>query len=173
MQAMAQRGMAPRFLAYVDSKGRPLYCIIIQLAFGLLAFIGESGKSGDVFGWLLALTGLAYLLVWGTVCLAHIRMRAAFKVQGISTELIPFKSPYGVIGSYIGIFLSVIALMATFYNALYVSYSPDLLNQQKHIANRCFIAYSWSHPQRPGFLPGLPGCSRHPRLVRGLEGRHP
>ncbi|CAH0056207.1 unnamed protein product [Clonostachys solani] len=119
MQAMAQRGMAPRFLAYVDSKGRPLWCILIQLAFGLLAFIGESGKSGDVFGWLLALTGLAYLLVWGTVCLAHIRMRAAFKVQGISTELIPFKSPYGVIGSYIGIFLSLIALLATFYNALY------------------------------------------------------
>jgi amino acid transporter len=173
MQAMAQRGMAPRFLAYVDSKGRPLWCILIQLAFGLLAFIGESGKSGDVFGWLLALTGLAYLLVWGTVCLAHIRMRAAFKVQGISTELIPFKSPYGVIGSYIGIFLSLIALMATFYNALYVSHSPDLLNQQKGKANRCFIAYSWSHPQRPGFLPGLPSRARHPRPVPGLEVRYP
>jgi amino acid transporter len=118
MQAMAERGMAPRALSYIDSKGRPLWCIVIQLAFGLLAFIGESGKSGEVFGWLLALTGLAFLLVWGSICLTHIRMRAGWKAQGFSLGLIPYKTPFGIWGSYLGLGLNILCLIATFYNAL-------------------------------------------------------
>lgn len=121
MQAMAERGMAPKSLSYVDKKGRPLWCVAIQLAFGLLAYIGESGKSGEVFGWLLALTGLAFLLVWGSICLTHIRMRAGFKAQGISLGLVPYKTPYGVAGSYVGLGLNAVCLIATFYNALYPS----------------------------------------------------
>ncbi|CAM1502997.1 Fc.00g077730.m01.CDS01 [Cosmosporella sp. VM-42] len=118
MQAMAERSMAPKALSYVDSKGRPLWCIAIQLAFGLLAFVGESGKSGDVFGWLLALSGLAFLFVWGSICLTHIRYRAGWKAQGYSLGLVPYKTPFGVWGSYLGLGLNIICLIATLYNAL-------------------------------------------------------
>ncbi len=38
MQALAERGMALSFLSYVDKAGRPLWCVVIQIAFGLLAF---------------------------------------------------------------------------------------------------------------------------------------
>ena len=121
MQAMAERGHAPRFLSYIDSKGRPLPCVIIQLAFGLLAYIGESEKGSVIFDWLLALTGLAFVFIWGTICLAHARMRSGFSAQGINLNLVPYKSPLGVWGSWLGVFLNVIALIATFYSALYVS----------------------------------------------------
>ncbi|KAL0930801.1 amino acid permease [Colletotrichum truncatum] len=121
MQAMAERGMAPRFLAYVDKKGRPLWCIAVQIAFGLLAFIGESADSSTVFGWLLALTGLAYLFVWGSICMAHIRMRMAWKLQGYTLDQIPYKVPLGIWGSVIGLALNLLCLAATFYNALYPS----------------------------------------------------
>jgi amino acid transporter len=122
MQAMATRGHAPKFLNYIDSKGRPLWCVIIQLAFGLLAYVGESPKGGQIFDWLLALSGLAFLFVWGSICLAHARMRAGFKAQGINLGLVPYKSPFGVVGSYIGLGLNVLALIATFYSALF---APD------------------------------------------------
>ncbi|KAF4945982.1 hypothetical protein FSARC_14302 [Fusarium sarcochroum] len=122
MQAMALRGHAPKFLNYIDSKGRPIYCVIIQLAFGLLAYIGESPKGGTIFDWLLALSGLAFLFVWGTICLAHARMRSGFRAQGIDLNLVPYKTPFGVWGSYLGVFLNVIALVATFYSALF---APD------------------------------------------------
>lgn len=121
MQAMAERGMGPKFLAYVDKQGRPLWCIIIQMAFGLLAFIGEAEEASTVFTWLLALSGLSYFFVWGSICLAHIRFRYAWKAQGYTLDQIPYKPPLGVYGSYIGLGLNIVCLIATFYNALYVN----------------------------------------------------
>jgi len=121
MQALAERGMGPKFLAYVDKAGRPLWCVLIQIAFGFLAFIGEAGAQDQVFAWLLALSGLSYFFVWGSICLAHIRFRAGWKAQGYTLDQIPYKPSLGVIGSYIGLVLNALCLMATFYSALYVS----------------------------------------------------
>ncbi|KAI1815989.1 amino-acid permease inda1 [Poronia punctata] len=119
MQALAERGMAPAFLSYVDKKGRPLWCIIVQLVFGLLGFVADAPKGGDAFGWLLALSGLANFFVWGSCCLAHIRFRMAWKVQGRDMREIPYRAPLGIWGSAIGFFLVCVCLIATFYNALY------------------------------------------------------
>ncbi|EPE04887.1 amino-acid permease inda1 [Ophiostoma piceae UAMH 11346] len=121
MQALAERGMAPKILAYVDKAGRPIWCIAVQLAFGLLAFIGESGQSGTIFNWLLALSGLSYFFVWGSICLTHIRFRYVWNAKGRSLDEIPYKPNLGVYGSYVGLFLNIICLIATFYSALYPS----------------------------------------------------
>ena len=124
MQAMGASGMGPHFLAYVDKQGRPLWCVVIQLAFGLLAFISEASAGSTVFTWLLALSGLSYLFVWGSICLAHIRFRQGWKVQGRSLDEIPYKSPFGIIGSWIGFGLSSLAIIATFYSGLFPIGSP-------------------------------------------------
>lgn len=121
MQALAERGMGPKFLAYVDKSGRPIWACVIQILFGLLAFIGEAENQGTVFTWLLSLSGLSYFFVWGSICLSHIRFRAAWKAQGHTLDQIPYKPTLGVAGSYVGFILCIICLMATFYNALYVS----------------------------------------------------
>ena len=121
IQALSERGMGPKLLAYVDKAGRPLPCIILQILFGFLAFIGLSGKSGEVFTWLLALSGLSYFFIWGSICVAHIRFRSGWKAQGYTLDQIPYKPALGVYGSYIGAILNFLALLATFYSALYVS----------------------------------------------------
>ncbi|KAI1450695.1 amino acid permease/ SLC12A domain-containing protein [Annulohypoxylon stygium] len=123
MQAMAERGMAPKILAYVDKAGRPIWCVIVQLAFGLLGYIGVAANGLDVFTWLLSLSGLSYFFVWGSCCLAHIRFRMAWKAQGRDLKEIPYRTPLGIWGSAIGLFLNALCLIATFYNALYPS--PD------------------------------------------------
>ncbi|KAI1268310.1 amino-acid permease inda1 [Xylariaceae sp. FL1019] len=123
MQALAERGMAPKFLAYVDKHGRPIWAVVIQLAFGLLGYVVDAPKGGEAFDWLLALSGLSYFFVYGSVCLAHIRFRHAWKLQGRDLREIPYKAPLGVWGSWLGFFLVWICLLATFYNALYPS--PD------------------------------------------------
>lgn len=126
MQAMAASGMAPKFLSKIDNKGRPIWCVCIQLAFGLLAYISIAGKetAEKVFSWLLALSGLSYFFIWGSICLAHIRFRKAWVAQGYSLEQIPYRPKLGIYGSYMGFTLNVLCLLATFYSALWVSTWP-------------------------------------------------
>jgi amino acid transporter len=71
-------GMAPKILAYIDKKGRPVSVIILQLLFGCLAFINLAPSGGEIFGWLLSLSGLSILFIYSGVAVAHIRFRAAW-----------------------------------------------------------------------------------------------
>ena len=120
MQALASRGMGPSFLCYIDSKGRPIWCVAIQLIFGLLAFVNEATTGSTFFNWLLSLSGLSYFFVWGSICLSHIRFRHGWKAQGHTLDELPYQAQFGVIGSWIGLFLNCICLVATFYISLFV-----------------------------------------------------
>ena len=123
LQALGMQGMAPKFLSYVDKKGRPIPTVILQLLFGLLAFIGEANDEGTVFDWLLALSGLANFFVWGSICFAHIRFRRAWAYNGHGTDELGFRALFGVWGSWIGLGLNIMCICAQFYVALFVSVS--------------------------------------------------
>ncbi|KAK8041884.1 putative GAP1-General amino acid permease [Apiospora rasikravindrae] len=102
IQAMATRKMAPSFFSYVDKAGRPLYCVALQLCFGFLAYIGLAAEGMTIFNWLLSLT-------------------ARVAVPRLQPEADPLPTPFGIWGSYIGLGLNILCLLATFYNALYPS----------------------------------------------------
>jgi amino acid transporter len=70
--------MMPKAAAYVDKKGRPVTVIILQLLLGLLAYVQLAPNGGTIFDWLLALSGITVLFVFGSIALAHIRFRAAW-----------------------------------------------------------------------------------------------
>jgi amino acid transporter len=70
--------MAPQALAKIDPKGRPIPVIIIQLLFGCLAFINLADNGGIIFNWLLSLSSLSALFVYGSIGVAHIRFRMAW-----------------------------------------------------------------------------------------------
>jgi len=112
LTALAEQGYAPSIFAYVDRAGRPLVSTIVIIAFGLLAYVNLSASGVDVFDWLLALSGLAALFTWGSICLAHIRFRAAWKYHGHTIDEIPFKAAFGVWGSWVGLGLVILVLIA-------------------------------------------------------------
>jgi yeast amino acid transporter len=70
--------MFPKFMASIDKKGRPIPVVILQLLFGLLAFINLAENGGTIFDWLLALSGLTILFVYAGIAVAHIRFRKAW-----------------------------------------------------------------------------------------------
>jgi amino acid transporter len=127
MQALAMSGNAPRFMAYVDKQGRPLFPVILQMLFGFIAYIQLASSGLTVFNWLLSIGSLSATLMYFSINLAHIRFRQAFKFQGRSTDEIPWRSPLGTAGSITGASLAFICLAAVFYSSLYVS--PPCLNQ--------------------------------------------
>lgn len=112
LTALAEQGYAPQIFGYVDRAGRPLVSTIFILAFGPLAYITLASSGVTVFDWLLALSGLAALFTWGSICLAHIRFRAAWKHHGHTLDELPFRALFSVWGSWIGLILVILVLIA-------------------------------------------------------------
>jgi amino acid transporter len=110
--ALAEQGYAPSFFSYVDRAGRPLWATIFVLAWSPLAFMTLDTGGSIAFDWLQSLSGLAALFTWGSICFAHIRFRNAWKYHGHTLDEIPFRAIFGVTGSWIGLALVVIVLIA-------------------------------------------------------------
>ncbi|KAL8781350.1 MAG: hypothetical protein Q9194_000441 [Teloschistes cf. exilis] len=113
--ALAEQGQAPQFLAYIDRRGRPLKAIGVASVIGLLAFLAASERETDVFIWLQALSGLSSIFTWGSICLAHIRFRRAWHLQGRNLNELAYRSQAGVVGSWIGFLFNVLVLIAQFW----------------------------------------------------------
>ena len=112
LTALADQGYAPKLFTYVDRAGRPLWSVAFILMWGPLAYMNLASTGEVIFNWFVSLSGLAALFTWGSICLAHIRFRKAWAYHGHTLDEIPFKAAGGVIGSWIGIFIIVIVLMA-------------------------------------------------------------
>ena len=106
ISCLAEAGHGPKFLAYVDQKGRPIYSIIIALAFGLIGFVGSSSSQAVVFNWLLALSGLSCIFIWFSISLAQIRVNYACSAR-YRFQNVPFKAIGGDYGAYFSMLINV------------------------------------------------------------------
>jgi amino acid transporter len=129
LTALAEQGYAPKLFAYVDRAGRPLPSTILIIACGILGYVSLASSGALVFDWLLALSGLAALFTWGSICLAHIRFRQAWKLQGHTLEEIPFQAVFGVTGSWIGLILIVLVLIAQVSSSGVADFFNNLTNK--------------------------------------------
>ncbi|TVY81031.1 putative amino-acid permease P7G5.06 [Lachnellula suecica] len=119
LQALCAQGMGPAWGMKIDKHGRPYWLILVALLFGCLAYVNEASAGGDIFNWLLALSGLSNFFTWGSICFAHIQFRRVWKMNGRTTDDLPFAAIFGVTGSWIGLGLNIMCLLAQFYIALF------------------------------------------------------
>ena len=139
LTALANQGYAPRCFTYIDRAGRPLYSVAFILMWGPLAYMNLASTGETVFNWFVALSGLAALFTWGSICLAHIRFRKAWAYHGHTLDEIPFKAAGGVVGYWIGIGIIIVVLIAQ------VRFFP--LNV--HVNNYANNGFSSTLPCRP------------------------
>jgi len=118
LTALADQGYAPKVFTYIDRSGRPLWSVIFILAWGVLCYMNLASTGVTIFNWFVALSGLAALFTWGSICLAHIRFRKAWAYHGHTLDEIPFRAAGGVYGSWIGLAIIIIVLVAQFYTAV-------------------------------------------------------
>lgn len=118
LAALADQGQAPRYLSYIDRKGRPLLAILTASILGMLSYIGISDRQQEAFIWMLAISSLSFIFTWGSICLAHIRFRRAWAQAGHDLNELAFKSQIGVIGSWVGLIINILILIAQFWIAV-------------------------------------------------------
>jgi len=119
LAALAASGQAPKILGYIDKNGRPLVAVILQLIIGLLCFLAASPKHGEIFNWMLALSGLSVLFTWGSINFALIRFRHALKAKGRDTSELAFVSQAGYYGAFWGLTFNILILIAQFWVAVW------------------------------------------------------
>jgi len=143
LAALAEQGQAPRILAYIDRRGRPMVGIALASFLGLLGYLSASDKQGQAFTWMLAISGLSSIFTWGSICLAHIRFRRGWRLQGHSLDELAFKSQPGVIGSWIGFIFNCLVLIAQFWTGLWpIGESPDAeVFFSLYLAVPCVLAF--------------------------------
>ena len=140
MAALADRGQAPKILGYIDRSGRPLVSILVASSLGFLCYIVAASPEtrNEAFNWMLALSGLSAIFTWcvvsrhldsqldsrhsltwcifrGSICLCHIRFRAAWRLAGRSTDELAYKSQATVYGSWLGLIMNMLILVAQFW----------------------------------------------------------
>lgn len=119
MVSMAHIGNLPKVLSKIDKRGRPINATLATLFFGLLSFIAASDKQEEVFTWLSALSGLSTIFCWMAINISHIRFRQAMTIQNISLDELPYISQTGVIGSFYGVIVLFLVLIASFWTSLF------------------------------------------------------
>lgn len=131
LAALADQGQAPKILGYIDRKGRPLVAIGVASTMGFVAYAADSGSETVILSWMLALSGLSSIFTWGSICLAHIRFRQAWKAQGHSLDELAFQSQPGVLGSWIGFIFNFLVLIAQFWTGFWpVGYEQMTIRQR-------------------------------------------
>ncbi|THU78399.1 APC amino acid permease [Dendrothele bispora CBS 962.96] len=178
MVALAETGYAPKIFTYIDKSSRPLPAVIVLLLLAPIAYVNVVA-AGDVVctlhlrliwkfsfssnylffsrctvDWLVAISGLSAIFTWLSICLCHIRFRRAWKVQGHSLEELPFQAAGGVWGSWFGVILIVLVLIAQFYIAIFPlgglsspSERASSFFGEYRIWPFCFLCERpWSHP---------------------------
>ncbi|KIJ13360.1 hypothetical protein PAXINDRAFT_81447 [Paxillus involutus ATCC 200175] len=91
--SLATSGQAPRIFGWVNKRGVPVPALMLSLAVSFLTFLTSIWGEGIVFTWLLNLTGISALLVWGSIGVISLRFRAAYKAQGRSLSDLPYTQP--------------------------------------------------------------------------------
>ena len=136
LAALAEQGQAPSILAYIDRQGRPLVAIGVASVLGFLAYLAASDVEEEAFLWMQALSGLSSIFTWGSICLAHIRFRRAWKMKGHTLSELAFTSQAGVVGSWVGFIFNCLVLIAQFWTGI----SPVPLTDGSSITGAAALA---------------------------------
>ncbi|TFK42315.1 general amino acid permease AGP2 [Crucibulum laeve] len=117
---LALEGKAPKFLAKCNSSGVPVYCVGVMIAIGLLSFLQVSNSSAVVLQWFVQLETASQVLNYAMISFSYIRFYNALKAQGISRDILPYKSPWQPFCAYYA--LTVTFIMA--FVAGYIVFLP-------------------------------------------------
>ncbi|KAI5958323.1 hypothetical protein KGF57_002678 [Candida theae] len=121
LNAIGALEQGPKFLNFVDRKGRPMGCLLIQFGCGLLAYlvcIPGSSTTLSIFEWLLSLSGLSALFTYLVINISQLRFHAALSHRArVARDELLYVSPNWV--SWYGIITIVVTLVLQFWAALW------------------------------------------------------
>lgn len=128
LRSLAEQGYAPKFLDFTDKSGRPLYAWFVSILGACFAFIATYKNQDVVFNWLLSIVALSIVFIWPSLCICHLRWRAALTYNKIPLDTLGFVSYTGILGSWYSIVINSLILIGQFWVALFPDNKADVSN---------------------------------------------
>ena len=85
--------MIPRKLAKTNFHGVPVFAVMFSMAGSLLALLSSVVAASTVYLALVAVSGLATLVVWMSVSVCHLRFRHQWLAQGHTVGELKYRAP--------------------------------------------------------------------------------
>ncbi|QRV87854.1 amino acid permease [Ceratobasidium sp. AG-Ba] len=117
LHGIALDGFAPRFIRQTNRNGVPWVAVTITLAIGCLSFLQVDASTSKVLDWFINVATSAQLVTWIAMAITWIRWDAAMKAQGVSRDILPYKSKFQPYGAYYAL---IMCTVITFFNGYYV-----------------------------------------------------
>lgn len=111
LYAMAKDGMAPKWLAKVNSRGVPVNSLILTTIIASACFLTGIYAENTVYVWLVAASGLAGFIAWLGIALCHYRFRKAYVAQKRDFSKLKYKAKLFPIGPIIALALCIIVIL--------------------------------------------------------------
>ncbi|KAM5363531.1 hypothetical protein ACJZ2D_011974 [Fusarium nematophilum] len=103
LYGLAHEGLAPKIFCWTNSRGVPVYSLVLMNLMGFLSLLNLSSGAGVIYTWIVSMTGVATFITWALISLNHIRLRKALAAQNISPDVLPFRAPAWRFCAYLGL----------------------------------------------------------------------
>jgi amino acid transporter len=117
LYGLAEQGHAPKIFRWTNKRGVPVPALLLSAVFCCTAFMNASQDSTVVFGYFVNMTTIFGLLSWISLLVSHIYFVRARRAQGITDDQLAYTAPFGLIGSYIGLFFCVLVALTKNFDA--------------------------------------------------------
>ncbi|MFR1106651.1 MAG: amino acid permease, partial [Bifidobacterium sp.] len=109
--SLAKERLIPERFAKTNFRGVPVWAVLFSMAGSLLALLSSVIAASTVYLVLVAVSGLATLVVWFSVCVCHIRFRREWTRDGHSADELGYRAPGFPVLPWLAIVMCIGALL--------------------------------------------------------------
>lgn len=125
---------APRFLSRINKRGVPIFALALCASLTTIAYINVGRDSARIFGYFVSMATMLGILTWISILLTHISFMRARKAQGIPDSVLVFKASFGLLGSWLGLFLCLVISSTMIFNCIQSVGDKTVFNYRSFLA---------------------------------------
>lgn len=114
--SMAKEGLAPSWLGILNSRGVPVYGVLLTLACACMSLLTSEYAADTVYLWLMSSTGLTGCLIWVIIAWCQINFRKEFTRRGGDLSQLTFRTPFYPLTPALAIILNLGIIFSLYFD---------------------------------------------------------
>lgn len=114
--SMSKEGLAPSVLGKVNSRGVPVYGVLITVLLACMSLLTSEYAADTVYLWLMSSTGLTGCLIWVIIAWCQINFRKEFIRLGGKLEQLTFRTPFYPLVPILALVLNLGVIVSLYFD---------------------------------------------------------